>query len=94
MDEHQFNYDFTLKLFTYNGVQYRLALTPELFNSEDYLEFSGNYLGILISETKGTIAFSLEPDEHRRWNCTPRGMDPGIIDELDKIIRTMRDETI
>ena len=92
MEENNFPYDFTIRVFEYNKALFRVALTPELFASEDGMEFSGNYQGILISEKRGTEVFHLEVDAHTRWSSTPRGMDPGLIDELDKIIKEMRGE--
>ena len=88
--ENLSGFDFTLKEFAYNGVQYKVALTPELYTGDGDLDFTGNYQGILISSKKGTIPFELNPNESARWESVPKGMDPGLIDELDKIIQQLR----
>ena len=90
MEENQFPYQFTVKDFSYNGNQYKVVLTPELYPEESELDFTGNYLGIIISSNKGTQSFELTQDPHTRWEADIKGMDPGIIDELDKIIREIR----
>lgn len=54
------------------------------------LDFTGSYHVILISSAKGTSAFTLEPDSHTHWVADIKGMDPGLIDELDLIIQEMR----
>ena len=83
-------YKFTVKSFEYNGIEYTVAISPELYPDEDGLDFTGNYIGILISSKKGTSNFELFPDAHTRWASEPKGIDPGIIDELDKIINEIR----
>lgn len=83
-------HDFTVREFTYNGAQYKVVLTPELYADDGDLDFTGNYLGLLISSKKGTKSFELMVDPHSKWQSEPKGMDPGLIDELDKIINTLR----
>lgn len=85
-----FPYDFTIREFKYNKATYKVALTPELFPDGPDLDFTGNYLGILISSKRGTSTFELNKDHHLRWEPVPKGMDPGLIDELDKIIVEIR----
>lgn len=81
---------FIVRDFTCNRVHYKVVLSPELYPDEGGLDFTGNYHGILISSTRGTKVFELSPDAHLRWETNPRGMDPGIIDELDTIIKEYR----
>ena len=83
-------YDFTLREFTYNGAQYKVALTPELYPDDEDLDFTGNWLCLLISSKKGTKSFQLKVDPHLKWQSEPKGMDPGLIDELDNIIQEIR----
>ena len=90
MRSNQFLFQFTLKSFNYNGNQYKVVLTPELYSEESELAFTGNYLGIIISSNKGSRAFELTSDPHIRWKVDIKGMDPGLIDELDKIIQEIR----
>ena len=90
MTDNHFPYNFTIRDFTYNNVQYRVALTPELYPDEDGLDFTGNYCCVLISSAKGTKLFELLADPDKRWESEPKGVDPGLIDELDKIIQEIR----
>lgn len=85
-----FPYSFIESLFNYNGVQYKVVLAPELYPAEGGLDFTGSYHGILISETRGTKTFELMPDPHSRWETDPKSMDPGLIDEFDRIISEFR----
>lgn len=85
-----FPYSFIDSCFEYNGVQYKVVLSPELYPAEGGLDFTGSYQGILISETRGTKTFELTPDPHTRWESDPKSMDPGLIDEFDRIIREFR----
>ena len=83
---------FIVHEFTYNRVHYKVILSPELYPDEGGLDFTGNYNGILISSNRGSKVFELYPDAHLRWEPNPKGMDPGIIDELDKIITAFRQQ--
>jgi len=83
-------YKFIERHFSYNETDYKVVLTAELYPVDEGLDFTGRYLGLLISSKKGTKSFELEPDEHLRWISEPKGMDPDIIDELDKIIQELR----
>lgn len=89
-EQKDFPYNFTLRSFTYNGLAYKVAITPELCSDEDDLDFTGNYCVMMISELKGTMMFELSVDQHKRWESEPRGIDPGIIDKLDQIIQESR----
>ena len=89
-DNSRFPYYFTYREFEYNDTQYKISLTPELFPIDEDLDFTGNYLGLLISSEKGTLAFQLNADESTRWETEPKSMDPGLIDEIDKIIQEIR----
>ena len=89
MEPAYFPYDFIIRDFEYNGVQYKVALTPELY-PEEGLEFTGSYHGILISASRGTKVFELMPDAHSKWETDPKSMDPGLIDILDGIITEIR----
>lgn len=85
-------YDITIREFEYNGAQYKVALAPELYPDEDGLDFTGNYSGMLISSKKGTKTFELLVDPQVKWQTVPKGMDPGLVDELDKIIQEIRNK--
>ena len=87
---NNFPYHFIVKSFNYNGNNYKVVLTPELYPDDDGPDFTGNYIGILISSNKGTKPFELERDELMRWQSIPKGMDPGLIDILDIIIKDSR----
>jgi hypothetical protein len=79
-----------VRAFQYNAVNYEVVLVPDTYPEEGGLDFTGNYHGILISEEKGTKTFELIPDTHSRWETDPKSMDPGLIDEFDKIIKEFR----
>jgi len=90
METNLEQYQFTIREFNYNNVQYKVSLTPELYPEEGDLEFTGRYLILVISEKKGTAFYELEPDHHSKWVSVPGGMDPGLIDEIDRIIQEIR----
>jgi len=83
-------FEIILREFEYNGVQFKVALAPEVYPDEDGLDFTGNYSGILISSKKGTKTFELLVDHHQKWQTVPKGMDPGLVDILDDIIQELR----
>ena len=83
-------FEIVTREFEYNGDHYKVALAPELYPEEDELDFTGNYAVVLISSKSGTKSFELMVDPHTKWQSEPNGMDPGLIDALDKIITEIR----
>ena len=83
-------FEIVIREFEYNGDQYKVALAPELYPEDGDLDFTGDYAGVLISSKKGTKSFELMVDAHTKWQSEPKGMNPGLIDELDKIIQEIR----
>lgn len=111
-------YNFIQKSFVYNDERYNVVLTPELYPEEGGLDSNGDYIGILISESRGTFSFQLTPAVETKWemnflapdssDCRKEYLfnadllakeefskesgiitgvnDPGMIDELDRII--------
>lgn len=77
-------YRFFQQTFTYNGQQYNVVLTPNLFPEEDGLDLSGEYTGILISPIRGSIPFELTK-EGEQWRAIL--LSPYIIqDDKDPFV--------
>lgn len=89
-----FAYNFSFKNFEYNGDQYKVVLTHELgtWEEDDGLEFTGCFEGILVSETTGTVAFQLMPDEKSGWECETgeQPFESGINQKIGEIASDIR----
>lgn len=83
-------YKITVETFFYKDEAYTVALSPELCNDEGGLDFTGGYMGLLIHPTRGTLHICLTPDGNDNWDIDPTGIDPNVIDEIDKVIKEMR----
>ena len=88
--EFAIKYPIINESFTYNGNEYNVALTPELYPEEDGLDFTGIFHCIVISSNKGTKVFDMVPDASSKWETEPRGVDPGLVDRLGEIIEGWR----
>jgi len=85
-----FPYPIAVRQFECQGINYNVALTPALFPDDDGLDFSGEWLVLLISERSGTLTFTLEPDASLKWKPSSKMVGFDVIDELDKIITELR----
>jgi hypothetical protein len=80
-------YKFISEPFELGGEIYNVCMTPILHFEEDGLDFSGDYIGILIHPQIGTIQFTLTPDDSTGWEVDVKDfIEPGIIDVLGDMI--------
>lgn len=91
---NDFSYNFTIKDIAYRETDFKIAITPELCADDEGIDFTGNYIVILMSTSEGTKQFELLRDEHLRWigRENARGMDPGLIDVIASIIGEIRNQ--
>ena len=76
--------------FAYNNHLYNVCITPRLYYESDGLEFTGGYHCAVIASHRGTNVFEIIPDESMHWQTEPKGIDPGLVDELSKLINAYR----
>ena len=90
-----FNYKFIQEEFIQDGQRYKVVLTPELYSEEEEeLDFTGDYLGILISEGFGTYAFKLTENEETKWEMIAlTTVNTQITEELQIDPNLIIDET-
>lgn len=69
MDNNNFPADFISYWFTYNDDQYKLACSPEFKVNRGELDFTGNFIGILISAKKGTQTFIEDKHQDKIFEC-------------------------
>ena len=87
-------YKITVESFKWKNEVYNVAISPDLYADVDGIEFSGSYTGLLIDPNRGTIQFTMSPDEIGYWDVEPKGkIDPNVIDEIEKIIARIEDGT-
>lgn len=90
------SYNFTIRDFDFCGVPCRVVITPELYAGEGDLDFTGSFLGILISPETGTLRFELSPglEGEKQWETDPENLNPLLIGEFAKIIKEIREKKI
>ena len=67
---------------------YNVVVTPELYDDDERLYFTGSFLGVLIHPSKGTINFTMTPDQHTKWEIDKKhAIHPGSVDEIAKAIK-------
>jgi len=89
MSDNLDGYEFVLHTFEYGGGTHKVAIMPVVFNDGEGLDFTGSYLGTILSFDKGSRQFVLEL-EGDSWSVEPKGMDPGLVEELGRLIHSTR----
>ncbi len=69
MDNSNIPADFITNWFTHKGAQYKIAYSPEFQISRGELDFTGNFIGILISSNKGTQSFLEDKHPDKIFEC-------------------------
>lgn len=44
------------------------------------------YAVLILGENTGTRYYDLIPDAHLKWISAPKGIDPGLLYEIDQVI--------
>lgn len=72
--------DFVTKSFRLNDADYKIVFTPELLPSNGELDFTGEFLGILIRSDRGTIPFKISQEPDKEWDCEKFTLDMAPAD--------------
>ncbi|MEP6713507.1 MAG: hypothetical protein ABJA37_13870 [Ferruginibacter sp.] len=91
METITFPYNFMIRFFKCNEVEYRVALSPELYGAEGGLDFTGSWHCLMIDGQKGTRHLLVTPDEAVGLTLeNGTTLEWPLMFELSKIIKELR----
>jgi hypothetical protein len=86
MDSNNIPADFISCWFELRGVQYKMAYSPEFQVNRGELDFTGNFMGILISSKRGTQSFLESQHPDKIFDCAKLAIETAPVNFPEALI--------